>query len=106
MPDSVTGLLDPTRILFDLQQGNEIAQGFSGCMEPEEIARRVTDGLSERELEILALLTKGLRDRDIADRLIISESTVKFHMNNVLKKLKAQTRYQALHQAIVNGWIQ
>ncbi len=45
MPDSVTGLLDPTRILFDLQQGNEIAQGFSGCMEPEEIARRVTDGL-------------------------------------------------------------
>jgi DNA-binding NarL/FixJ family response regulator len=62
--------------------------------------------LSERELEILALLTKGLRDRDIADRLTISESTVKFHMNNVLKKLKAQTRYQALHQAIVNGWIQ
>ena len=45
-------------------------------------------------------------DRDIADRLIISESTVKFHMNNVLKKLKAQTRYQALHQAIVNGSIQ
>ncbi len=42
----------------------------------------------------------------IGDRLIISESTVKFHMNNVLKKLKAQTRYQALHQAIVNGWIQ
>jgi DNA-binding CsgD family transcriptional regulator len=43
------------------------------------------------------------RDRDIADRLIINESTVKFHMNNVLKKLKEQTRYQALHQAIVNG---
>ncbi|WP_348232166.1 LuxR C-terminal-related transcriptional regulator [Trichocoleus sp. DQ-U1] len=42
----------------------------------------------------------------MSDRLIISESTVKFHMNNVLKKLKAQTRYQALHQAIVNGWIQ
>jgi DNA-binding CsgD family transcriptional regulator len=62
--------------------------------------------LSERELEILALLAQGLRDRDIADRLIISESTVKFHMNNVLKKLKAQTRYQALHQAIVNGSIQ
>jgi DNA-binding CsgD family transcriptional regulator len=48
----------------------------------------------------------ALRDRDIADRLIISESTVKFHMNNVLKKLKAQTRYQAIHHAIVNGSIQ
>jgi DNA-binding CsgD family transcriptional regulator len=49
---------------------------------------------------------EALRDRGIAERLIISESTVKFHMNNVLKKLKAQTRYQALHQAIVNGSIQ
>jgi DNA-binding CsgD family transcriptional regulator len=37
---------------------------------------------------------------------MISECTVKFPMNHVLKKLKAQTRYQALHQAIVNAWIQ
>lgn len=61
---------------------------------------------SERELEVLTLLTKGLRDRDIADLLMISESTVKFHMNNALKKLKVKTRYQALHKVIVNGWIQ
>ncbi len=71
-----------------------------------DLNAEVQQMLSERELEILALLTQGLRDRDIADRLIISESTVKFHMNNILKKLKAQTRYQALHQAITNGWIQ
>lgn len=49
---------------------------------------------------------EALRYRDIAVNLIISESTVKFSMNNVLKKLKALTRYQALHHAIVNGWIQ
>jgi DNA-binding CsgD family transcriptional regulator len=61
--------------------------------------------LSERELEILTLLTQGKRDRDIAKQLIISESTVKFHMNNVLVKLKAKTRYQAIACAIVNGWI-
>lgn len=61
--------------------------------------------ISERELEILALLTKGKRDRDIAQHLIISESTVKFHMNNVLVKLKAKTRCQAIARAIVNGWI-
>ncbi|CAA9276742.1 putative protein kinase [uncultured Coleofasciculus sp.] len=65
----------------------------------------VQQTLSERELGVLTLLTKGLRDRDIADLLIISESTVKFHVNNALKKLKAQTRYQAIYQAIVNGWI-
>lgn len=61
--------------------------------------------LSEREIEILTLLTQGFRDRDIADQLIISESTVKFHLNNVISKLKARTRYQAIYQSIVQGWI-
>lgn len=61
--------------------------------------------LSERELEMMQLLTQGLRDRDIAQQLVISESTVKFHINNILAKLKARTRFQALHIAIVNGWI-
>lgn len=71
-------------------------------IEPKKQMQQV---LSERELEILDLLTQGHRDRDIADKLIISESTVKFHINNVLTKLKARTRYQALHQAFINGWI-
>ncbi|GAP96236.1 LuxR C-terminal-related transcriptional regulator [Leptolyngbya sp. NIES-2104] len=61
--------------------------------------------LSEREIEILRLLTQGFRDRDIADQLIISESTVKFHLNNVMSKLKSRTRYQAIYQSIVQGWI-
>ncbi|MCG9889645.1 MAG: LuxR C-terminal-related transcriptional regulator [Thermosynechococcaceae cyanobacterium MS004] len=62
--------------------------------------------LSEREQEILRLLAQGLRDRDIATHLIISESTVKFHINNAVKKLKAQTRFQALYKVMVNGWIE
>lgn len=61
--------------------------------------------LSDREQEIMALLVQGLRDRDIANRLIISESTVKFHMNNVLAKLNVRTRYQAIYQAILKGAI-
>ena len=64
-----------------------------------------TAALSERELKILQLLTQGHRDRDIAEHLVISESTVKFHLNNVLSKLKARTRYQAIYQAIEQGWI-
>jgi DNA-binding CsgD family transcriptional regulator len=62
--------------------------------------------LSEREQEILTLLTQGLRDRDVAAHLIISESTVKFHINNAVRKLKAQTRFQALYQVIAKGWIE
>jgi DNA-binding CsgD family transcriptional regulator/GAF domain-containing protein len=65
----------------------------------------VTSQLSERELATLRLLSEGWRDRDIAQKLMISESTVKFHMNNVMTKLKAKTRYQALYLAAMNGWV-
>lgn len=62
--------------------------------------------LSEREQEVLNLLAQGYRDRDIAQTLHISESTVKFHLNNTLTKLNARNRYQAVYRATINGWIQ
>ncbi|WP_347277652.1 LuxR C-terminal-related transcriptional regulator [Oculatella sp. FACHB-28] len=61
--------------------------------------------LSGREQEILMLLAQGLRDRDIANKLYISERTVKFHINNLITKLNANTRVQALHEAIRQGWV-
>ncbi|NEQ34206.1 MAG: GAF domain-containing protein [Leptolyngbya sp. SIO4C5] len=61
--------------------------------------------LSDREQEIMALLAQGLRDRNIAQQLFISESTVKFHVNNSLTKLNAKNRYQAVYQAAIRGWI-
>jgi DNA-binding CsgD family transcriptional regulator len=79
-----------------------VARGESWGIEPRKDA---PPALSDRELEMMRLLAQGLRDRDISKQLIISESTVKFHVNNILAKLKAKTRYQALHQVIVNGWI-
>ncbi|HEY9646965.1 MAG TPA: response regulator transcription factor, partial [Chroococcidiopsis sp.] len=74
-------------------------QPWGVAAEPE------TPGLSEREQEVLSLLAKGLRDRDIASELHISARTVKFHINNILTKLNARTRGHAIHQSIVNGWI-
>jgi DNA-binding NarL/FixJ family response regulator len=55
--------------------------------------------LSEREREIIQLLAAGLRDREIAEQLFISDRTVKFHINNLVHKLKAKTRIQAIYQA-------
>jgi DNA-binding CsgD family transcriptional regulator len=63
------------------------------------------NGLSNREQDILGLLAQGLRDRDIAQQLFISERTVKFHVNNVLTKLNARTRFQAIYQAMLKGWL-
>jgi len=55
--------------------------------------------LSGREQEVIQLLANGLRDREIAAKLFISDRTVKFHINNVVTKLQAKTRIQAIHQA-------
>lgn len=61
--------------------------------------------LSEREAEVITLLARGLRDREIAQKLYISESTVKFHINNSLTKLNAKNRYQGVYQAAIRGCI-
>ena len=51
--------------------------------------------LSEREREVLALLAQGLRNREIGERLYISESTVKTHVRHVLEKLRIRNRAEA-----------
>jgi len=59
--------------------------------------------LTEREHEILKLMTQGLSNPDIADRLFVSRSTVKFHVSNVLSKLNAESRTEAVAIALQNG---
>ncbi len=52
--------------------------------------------LSRREVEVLALLAEGLSNRQVADRLVIAEGTVKFHVNGILRKLRAANRAEAV----------
>ena len=59
--------------------------------------------LSHREQEIIQFLAQGMRDREIAEKLFISDRTVKFHVNNAVTKLNAKTRIQAVHQAYSRG---
>lgn len=61
--------------------------------------------LSSREQQIMQLLAQGKRDRNIAEELFISESTVKFHINNSLTKLEAKNRYEGVYRAAILGWI-
>lgn len=56
-------------------------------------------GLTIRERDVLALLTDGLRDREIADRLVISERTVHHHVTAILRKLDAPSRTAAVAAA-------
>ncbi len=56
--------------------------------------------LTEREREILALIVEGLPNHDIAERLVVSQSTVKFHVSNVLSKLGVTSRTEAVALAL------
>jgi DNA-binding NarL/FixJ family response regulator len=56
-------------------------------------------GLSDREYEILVEISKGLSNKEIADTLFVSESTVKTHVSNVFVKLNAKRRTQAIKMA-------
>jgi DNA-binding NarL/FixJ family response regulator len=55
--------------------------------------------LSEREREVLVLLAQGCSNREIAERLVITEGTVKAHVSNILGKLQAENRTQAANIA-------
>jgi LuxR family maltose regulon positive regulatory protein len=59
--------------------------------------------LSKRELEVLRLVAEGLSNREIAERLVISLSTVKGHTSNIYSKLAVKGRTQAVAKARVLG---
>jgi NarL family two-component system response regulator LiaR len=56
--------------------------------------------MTEREKEILALMVEGLSNNEIAERLIVSQSTVKFHVSNILSKLGVSGRTEAVALAV------
>jgi len=66
---------------------------------------RDPDALTVREIEVLNLVTAGLRNKEIAARLGISENTAKFHLRNILDKLHAESRTELATRAIREGLV-
>jgi NarL family two-component system response regulator LiaR len=56
--------------------------------------------LSDREREVLALMVEGLSNLEIAERLVVSQATVKFHVSNILSKLGVDSRTEAVILAL------
>lgn len=61
---------------------------------------KIGHNLSKQELRVLALVVQGLNNNEIANRLVVSQSTVKAHVGNILSKLKTRSRTKAIAIAI------
>ena len=76
--------------------GATVARQPEGTAFSPDEQRRVRLGITPRELEVLALIARGLSNREIADTLHVSENTVKTHSSRVFDKLGARRRTQAV----------
>ncbi len=84
-----------TRVLEELRQHDN----------PNTAAPMEKDGLTARDLEVLEYVASGATNREIAERLCITENTVKIHLHNILEKLHVENRIQAAMYAVREGLV-
>ncbi len=96
----------------EIARGIRAVHGGGSHLEPRVAAkvlaemsapRRAGDLLSEREREVLRLVAEGLSNQQIAEKLVISERTARFHVTSIFNKLGADNRAQAVALAAERG---
>jgi DNA-binding NarL/FixJ family response regulator len=105
---SIDEVADAVRAVYDGQSLISPSMASKLLNEFALMAKRTDDRrnqvpaprLTERELEVLKLVARGLNNRDIAKELFISENTVKNHIRNILEKLQLHSRMEAVVYAV------
>jgi DNA-binding NarL/FixJ family response regulator len=92
--------LDHGEAVMTRETTARLMRGFADLAYQKEAS---PDRLSTRELELLQLVAKGLSNKAIGQQLSVSVNTVKYHMKNILQKLGAQNRTEAVMMAIRSG---
>ncbi len=90
------GLLDP-------QVQSRLLAVASERRRPAPAPSSLPDDLTPREAEVLSLIAAGMSNGEIAAALVVSEATVKTHINHVFSKIGARDRAQAVHYAYTHG---
>lgn len=91
-------LLNPAMVL-------RVANEFSRLSTQRAADNTVLSHLTDRELEVLTLMGKGMRNKEIADTLFISEKTVKNHISKIFEKLEVNSRAEAALLAARQGLV-
>lgn len=96
------------KAIYSVHEGNIFIQPslvplLKQSMEQSE--KKNDEGLTKRELEVLKLIAEGLYNKEIADKLTISEKTVKNHASSIFRKIGVSDRTQAAVYAIRNGYV-
>lgn len=103
-----TGFLLKGTPSSDIVRAIEVVLDGGSYLDPS-VAARVAAGLrgstrlSPRETEVLELVSRGLSTRDMAERMHVTERTVKFHVTSILNKLGASNRAEAVALAVRRG---
>ena len=87
--------------LISPSMASKLLTEFASMIKKEDEKQQVpAPRLTDRELEVLKLVARGLNNRDIAKQLFISENTVKNHVRNILEKLQLHSRMEAVVYAV------
>ena len=89
--------------LLDPIVHSRLIAAASGAARPVPPPANLPDDLTRREAEVLSLIARGLSNGEIATTLVVSEATVKTHINHVFAKIGARDRAQAVHYAYTHG---
>ena len=82
---------------------HHVVAAVAGTASAEAPEASLPDGLTPREAEVMSLIAAGLSNAEIADRLVITEATVKSHVNHLFGKTGVRDRAQAVAYAYRNG---
>jgi DNA-binding NarL/FixJ family response regulator len=99
---AVHAAADHQALLDPVVQSRLVAAASAGTR-PAPPPQSLPDGLTPREAEVLSLIARGLSNGEIAADLVVSEATVKTHINHVFAKIGARDRAQAVHYAYTHG---
>jgi LuxR family transcriptional regulator, maltose regulon positive regulatory protein len=77
----------------------KILHAFSELSHPGISKAELPESITQRELEVLQLLSEGYSNQQVAEKLVLAEGTIKFHVHHILKKLQVASRTQAIARA-------